>query len=386
MADDTNDLNDEHGIRLRYVGGRFDGARLPLDVLADLPAFRDLLFAFAKQEWLAVNAARQRVPKGFDKSLAFDLTSIQDGSAVPVLKWDRSAAQTFLPGFAGELEEIVEVSYKDVVRLIDESSRDIYPKALASEHVRALNKFGSDLRANERIEFLGKNDAQGKVIYLDFSRRKNLLTKVRETYVSRLEDTGFLVGIHAAEGVQASLDVETLAHGIIKILMDRDRVIDEFDGNLLSPIQFDLQVELDNADKLRSIVEVHGVALIDVRIAADLERCRARLAEIEGFKDGWDDGRGSAADTKALEAARVFLGKRPLLCSVYKIFPTSEGGVLFEFEINDWDLSLEFAREGSVEIFGIQVEGDQELLPVRFDGIGAGLITEFDKYVGRDGR
>lgn len=386
MAEEINDSNDAQGIRLRYVGGRFDGARLPLDVLSDLPAFRDLLFAFAKQEWLSVNAARQRVPKGFDKSLAFDLTSIESGSAIPVLRWDRSAAQDFLPGFAGELEEIVNISYKDVVKLIDDSTREIYPKALASEHVRALNKFGADLRANERIEFLGNNDAQGNVIYLDFFRRKNLITKVRETYVSRLEDTGILVGTHAAEGAQASLDVDTTVHGIIKIPMDRERVLDEFDGNMLSPIQFDLQVELDNADKLRSIVEVHGVALIDVRIAADLDRCRVRLAEIAEFKDGWDDGYGRAATAKALESAAIFLGKRPLLCSTYAIFPTTMGGILFEFEANGWDLSLEFSPEGSIEMFGIQIEDVGELLPISFNSVDSNLIAEFDKYAGRDGR
>lgn len=55
MAGDTT-------FRLRYVGGRFNGTRLPVDVLTDLPAFRDLLVAFAKEEWRDLNAERKRVP------------------------------------------------------------------------------------------------------------------------------------------------------------------------------------------------------------------------------------------------------------------------------------------------------------------------------------
>lgn len=57
--------DEEKSFRLRYVGSRFDNARLPVDVLSDLPAFRDLLAAFAKDEWLSLNSDRQRVPKGF---------------------------------------------------------------------------------------------------------------------------------------------------------------------------------------------------------------------------------------------------------------------------------------------------------------------------------
>lgn len=386
MSEEIKEIDTVAGIRLRYVGERFEGARLPLDVLADLPAFRDLLVAFAKQQWRTVNTDRQRVPKGFDQSLSFDLTAIEEGSAIPQLQWDRSAAQRFLPGFTGELQGIVEESYFDIVTLVDNAARGIFPKVLASEHVRALNKFGSGLRRNERIEFLDKNGADGNVVYLDFSRRKELITKVRETYVARFEGTGTLVGLHATSDAQAWIDVETPVHGLIKILLDSERVTGEFDGNLNSPVQFDLNVELDNADKFRSVVDVHAVALIDERIAADLERCRERLSEILRFEAGWDDGVGRAVDGAAINAAKLFLSTRPLLCGLYKIFPTTAGGVLFEFEVNGWDLSLEFMNDGAVEMFGFQLTGDSELDPVRFDVVNVDLIAEFDKYVGRDGR
>ena len=59
---------DTINFELRYVGARFDRHRLPLDVLPDLSAFRDLLVSYVKAGWRATNEKRVRLPKGFEKS------------------------------------------------------------------------------------------------------------------------------------------------------------------------------------------------------------------------------------------------------------------------------------------------------------------------------
>jgi hypothetical protein len=380
-------MAEELDIQLRYVGKRFDGARLPLDVLADLPAFRDLVVAFAKELWRTENADRQRVPKGFDQSMTFDLTSIQDGSAIPKLTWDRETAQSRLPGFADELQSLVNEAYEQIISLIDDAANGIFPKALTSEHVRALNRFGSSLRDQERIEFVGTHDKSGNVVYLDGARRKNLITKVRETYVSRLEGTGTLIGTFAPNDQPLGrLTVDTQAYGAIEIAVDRERIIKEFDGNIGGQVQFELAIELDNNDNYRSVVELHGLTLIDDQIAADLARCTDRLHEISALKDGWDDEGGRAISQSARDAALAFLHKRPVMSGCYMIFPTRDGGVLFEFEKNGWDLSVEFSADGAVEFFGIEIDGDGELPPTHFDRVDEQFIEQFDKHAGRDGR
>ncbi len=87
----------------------------PLDVLPDLSAFRDLLVSFVKAEWRATHEKRVRLPKGFEKSIAFDLAGIGDGSAVPKLEWDREIAQFLLPDFKDELESLVENAYAKII-------------------------------------------------------------------------------------------------------------------------------------------------------------------------------------------------------------------------------------------------------------------------------
>jgi hypothetical protein len=365
--------------KLKYVGQRFHDARLPVDVLSDLPAFRDLLVAFAKDRWRALNSDRQRVPKGFDKSLSFDLVGIEEGSAVPALNWNRGSAQELLPGFVDELQHIVRTSYDDVTHLIDGAGIERYPKSLASEHVRALNRLGAGLRDGERIEFSGTTGQDGKVIYLDTVRRKRLITRVRETYQARFESVGTLV----SNSTVGFIVVKTAEHGDITIPLDRDQIVEEFDGSLQSDIQFDLQVELDNDDRLRRVVSVYDIGVIDAQIGAKLLRCRNRLAELRTLGAGWHNGMGIPVAPEALSAAERFLSKRPSLCAAYKIYPTEGGGILFEFESNDWDFSIDFAADGSVEMYGVHLNQVDVMEPSPFGEVGAEFMKEFDIRVGR---
>jgi hypothetical protein len=187
---------DPRVFRLRYVGTRFLNARLPLDVLADLPAFRDLLVSYAKDRWRASNPDRQRLPKGFDQSISFDLIRIEDGSAVPAIAWNRQIAQASLEGFTDELEDIVDRSFMDVVTLFANAGIPRFPRSLSSDQIRALNRFGAGLREGERIEFLGSGPSNGNIPYLDTTRRKSIITHVTNRYELRYEGIGQLSGTH----------------------------------------------------------------------------------------------------------------------------------------------------------------------------------------------
>lgn len=366
---------------LRYVGSRFNGARLPLDVLSDLPAFRDLLVSYAKDGWRSTHRGRERLPKGFDKSISFDLVSIAEGSAMPKLDWSRKAAQEMLPGFVDELEVLVGSSYENIVQLIDNAGHSQFPSALSSEHVRALNKLGSGLLESERIEFLGSSGKDGNVVYLDAFRRKALIKGVRETYQARFEGVGKLVGLH----VDGSIAVSTLDHGELKIVIDEARIQSEFDGNINSDVQFSLQIELDNNDKFRNVIEVYDIEIIDPDLSNILIRCNERLNELGDLQNGWHNGEGVSIEKVAIANAKSLLNKRPNLSSFYRIYPTLEGGVLFEFEKKGWDLSVEFKSTNQFEIFGVQLDGNREQVPKLFEDLETEFLQLFDTLTNGEG-
>jgi hypothetical protein len=371
---------DHKTFQLRYVGTRFNGARLPLDVLSDLPAFRDLLVSYAKDHWRGLNLHRQRLPRGFDQSISFDLVSIDEGSAMPKLDWSREVAQRMLPDFTDQLEELVVKSYGDLVKLIDGAGHNQFPSALSSEHIRALNKLGAGLQGGERIEFLGSAGDDGNVVYLDPFRRKALITRVRETYQARYDGIGALVGLHVVDGY---IDVETTEHGELRILVDPVRVREEFDGNTGSDVQFALQIEKDNNDCIRSVVGVFGVELIDAELSDSIMRCRNRLDELSKLDGGWHDGDGNAIDPSAVAAAKVFLAKRPFFAAAYRVYPTDGGGILFEFENDGWDFSVEFGVAGAIEMYGVQIDGSEEMEPKFFTRLDDDFIRVFDEHMGR---
>lgn len=368
--------------QLRYIGARFEGPRLPLDVVSDLPAFRDLLVSYAKDRWRDLHQHRQRLPRGFDKSISFDLVSIEEGSAMPLLDWSRQTAQATLPEFADELEVLVARSYDDLVGLIDGAGNGRFPSALSSEHIRALNKLGAGLQDNERIEFIGSAGSDGDVVYLDTFRRKTLITRVRETYQARFEGIGTLIGQH----LEGRIQVETSEHGELNIDVDPSRVRKEFDGNIGSEIQFSLQLELDNNDRLISIVDVFDVELIDAELSDNLMRCRSRMMELSQLGAGWHDGAGSAVDEAAVEAAGAFLAKRPFFSGMYRLYPTDAGGILIEFVSAGWDYSVEIGPGGTVEMYGVQVDGPGEMEPESFERLDDEFLRRFDSLTQAKGR
>jgi len=372
-------LEDTNAFSLKYVGARFLGARLPLDVLSDLPAFRDLLVSYAKERWRDEHATRRRLPKGFDQSVAFDLVGITEGSAVAQLAWSRETAQEKLPGLSDELELIIAQSYGDVLRLIDDAGQGRYPRALSPEQVRALNRLGAGLREDEKIEFPRSAQSGGSIIFLDAFSRRNLITHVRETYQIRYEGIGTLNGLHVDDGW---ISVATDDRGQLRVQVDPSRVSNDFDGNTGKPVQFSLQIELDRNENFRSVVDVFDVDLIDREIVERLEKCKARLTEFRSLAKGWHNGDGEPIASEAIRATEAFLVKRPAFAETYGVFPTPSGGVLIEFQTKTWDLSVEVDSTGAMEIFGVEIDGAGEISSRIYERMDDEFLSEFDRQIG----
>src|ERR1700722_2081358 len=226
---------------LRYVGARFEGTRLPLDVLGDLPAFRDLLVSYAAAEWRKAHTDRERLPGNFEKGLLFDLVGIEDGSAMPRIEWDRRVPQPQLPDMMDEMEMLVSTSFDRVISLFDHATGPAAALGLTPDNIRALKRFGGNLLPDEKIEFPGSKGSDGNVVYLDKHRRERLITSVRDSYQIRYDGTGKLIGSGVdPSGTNGHIDIHTEQYGTITLPVTPDRVRSDFDGSIESEVYFRL--------------------------------------------------------------------------------------------------------------------------------------------------
>ena len=376
-------MTEPRSFLLRYVGARFNGHRLPLDVLPDLSAFRDLLVSYVKAEWRAAHTQRERLPKGFEKSIAFDLIGIKDGSAIPQLEWDRDTAQHLLPEFKDELETLMEKAYNKVLSVIDGANGPAGTMVLTSENIRALNKFGSSLLSNEKIEFLGSQGADGNVVYLDTHRRKRLITRGRDSYQTQFEDIGKLLGSAIdPSGTVGTITINTTEYGTISVSVSPERVRDDFDGYIEADVQFRLMIELGSDDTFRRVVEAYDVDVIDAKVVADLAVCRERITSLLLLTDGWHSGSGKTPTQAAAATAFRLLARRPSMAKNYSIFPTDMGGLLFEFSRRGWDYSIEIGPAGMIEIYGTEIAGDKEVETEALDASSDEFARQFDLVTG----
>lgn len=368
----------EKSFSLRYIGRRFSGARLPLDVLGDLPALRDLIAALAKQEFRQQNVDRKRVPRGFDKSISFSLKDIKEGSAIPVFELDREAAQQNLPNFGDGMEEIVNRAYQRVAKIFDDAGQGSFPQALPLDAIHALTKLGANIQDDEKIEFCETTGADGNVVSLDAFRRKNLLTRVRETYTFEFESVGTLTGVDASHN---TIQVQTEEYGELRLSLDGVSMpAEQFDGNLHTLVEFSLSIALDAHDDLKAIEEVHSVDLVRP-YDEDVMRCVTRLQELAKIEKGWlGDQHGEQLVHLAGMRATQIIFMRANLAKLFRIFPTEDGGISLEFEKDGWSFAVEVMPDGSLEIDGSS-EADDVYEAKSFDGFSKDFFEAFDEMI-----
>lgn len=371
---------DEEGksFSLRYVGRRFDRARLPLDVLADLPALRDLIAALAKQEFRQKNPDRKRVPQGFDKSISFALTGVEDGSARPVFVLDHEMAQQNLPNIGDGMEEIVGRAYERVAKIFDDAAAGRFPQALPQDAIHALSKLGANIQKDEHIEFEGTTGADGNVVSLDTYRRKNLLTRVRETYTVEFDSVGILSGVDATHN---TIQVRTEKYGELRVPLDGVSMpAEQFDGNLHTLVEFSVSVALDADDKFKAIEEVHSVDLVRP-YDEDVMRCVIRLQELAKTEKGWlGEEQGEQLVHLAGMQATQLIFMRANLAKLFRIFPTEDGGISLEFDKAGWSFAVEIMPDGSLEIDGSSENG-QIFEAKSFEGLSQEFFEDFDRMI-----
>jgi hypothetical protein len=110
-------------------------------------------------------------------------------------------------------------------------------------------------------------------------------------------------------------------------------------------------------------------------------RLSKRVIEMQQLQVGWGEGSGEKISERALRAALQFINARPDLLSFLHVYPTDDGGVLFEFESGKWDLSVEMTAAGKIELYGVRLDSDEALEPMHFDNINPHLMNQINSRV-----
>lgn len=112
-----------------------------------------------------------------------------------------------------------------------------------------------------------------------------------------------------------------------------------------------------------------------------LIRSIKRLEVIRGLQNGWYDGKGLAPSKRTIKRAQEIVEQYPSLDPFLSIFPTVEGGVLFEFEIEAWDYSIEIEKNRRLEFLGVETNGSGEFGPDHFFTV-EDLLAKLDQELG----
>ncbi|KUO53741.1 MAG: hypothetical protein APF78_09140 [Sphingomonadales bacterium BRH_c3] len=274
-----------------------------------------------------------------------------------------------------EFDEAVEAAYQSVIDLIDPSNT--LTAKLDASKISALNRLGAALHEGERIDFASRNQF-GKVVSLDAKRRKELIGEYKQTYSSRIEGSGELIGTTSPSDTsgQCYIELDTGKFGKISVPVDRLQLYEDFADFLNSEVRFDLLVELDLNDNFKGVLDVFEVALQDDPHADAIAEARERLDEFSRFEDGWHDGTGKAIERRAINAALDFIvGTRSLSADI-RVFPIESGGILIDATLGTWEYSIEFLGSGGAEMYGVDTASESEMLPCYFENVD-NVIADF---------
>ena len=339
-------------------GARFEQHSVPVDVLPELSAYRDLVVAVARALFFARNPTRKRVDRGFEDGFRLVLRAITDPGCAgcPLERVGSSSApqRSLFPtdGTADVFEQARDL----IAATIDAvGSGAEVPPGFPGEAAAAFNGFGRTLRDDEHIAIV----TAGRTVRYDRARRKRLVLLRETTYEDRCDVVGQVV---AFDTDKKSFDLRTddrRVQGRLDALAK-----DAFDIVRTAAAHHELSVRItgtaafDANDRLARFVKIDDVFYADdegIRTELDVRKRLAVLAELEA---GWLDGEGNKVDSAGLEWLANLLDQVEPAEPVARpyLYPTPEGGVLAEWSFPEAEVTAEFdLTQRRAEVVGTHV-------------------------------
>jgi hypothetical protein len=103
-----------------------------------------------------------------------------------------------------------------------------------------------------------------------------------------------------------------------------------------------------------------------------------RLVELAALPADWNDDGAPPISALALQITRQLLALRPQLIRLSELFPSPDGGVLMEYVRGTWDLTVEVSGDGTLEIFGFEIDGTRKLFPHPYPSMSIEFLDALD--------
>ncbi len=352
--------------RPRLRGARFDGGEIPLQVLPDLAALREMVIDVAKWRYLQDNPERQRAPRGFADKIDLNLAGIDSGSAEPVI--NMTTTEPALPGIGLPYQKFLSLARDDIAALIAaESENGSAPIAehLPNKFLAYFNRIGRSLRDDESMEFPMSNGSPPAKLTKE--TRQRLLQ--RSNIVEFTEEVTLRGTVPEADQMRMSFELQQVHGGKVAGPMPeqhRDTIISAFDGYkdnariLVHGIG-----RYDRQNRLYGLESVEQVTLLD---PLDVP---ARLDEFRAMQDGWLDGAGLAPSHSGLDwLAAGFQRHFPDNLPLPHLYPTPEGGIEAEWSLGAHSVIFEFhldTHEGDWLRFAKEDDDDEDSQTLNLD-------------------
>ena len=142
----------------RFVGARFAGHSIPLEVLKDLAVFEEMVGTAARLLYLQEHPDRARVPKGFYEGVSIVIKDIDEGSAIPklFLVFSTSVLSLLPP----ENQRYLEKARDSIIQAVDAAEHDENISSVPEPVLAYFDRFGRSLKDGENIEFRPSNTAR----------------------------------------------------------------------------------------------------------------------------------------------------------------------------------------------------------------------------------
>lgn len=360
---------------LRFRGGRFEtaGVGMPVEMLADLVAYRELLLNIAKAVYRQRNPTRKRIPKRFAEGLGLRLREVRVGSRTPVLERPAPTGQLSLgTDEYAEAQGLIESVFG-----LAESIGDV-PAGLPLSAFSPLRGFGRLLDPTESIEIYRPAEGDAPLARYDAKKRLALLGLMAGSELRPFESVVRIVGLQS-EVQRVTFRIE---NGDIIDGLYEPELFDDIKAGVAPHghgdrylLQGTVLVDSDGTRRALDSIDLLEDIEDDLR---GFERANRELDNTLELTDGWFDGDGQAVNAEHADIAHRVLqrlqdDRHPAPTAVSA---TIDGGIRLEWHGPDRITTIDIEDDGEIDV----VSTDQgQPSWIRSYAALNGLIVDFDE-------